>query len=72
MLALCVKDAFETQQYPSTTGTIGCLIEAGPHVDEVGLLSSVDLRLQKPPLQGDVVTCINGITLHQRRPFPHS
>lgn len=44
-LAICLKDALEFQNLPLTSSSLRFLIEAGPHVDEVGLSSMVDLSL---------------------------
>ncbi|GES58479.1 DUF3500-domain-containing protein [Aspergillus terreus] len=44
-LALCLKDALDSQNLPLKATSLGFLIEAGPHVDEVGLTSMVDTSL---------------------------
>ncbi|CAH0015634.1 unnamed protein product [Clonostachys rhizophaga] len=48
-MALCLKDAHESQRIPVDGNSMGFLVEAGPHVDEVGLSSRLDLSAQSLP-----------------------
>ena len=59
-LALCVKDALESQGLPVDASFMGFLIEAGPHVDEVVLLSAFDVSPQYLPPREAAVRSING------------
>ncbi|RSL39474.1 hypothetical protein CEP54_016317 [Fusarium duplospermum] len=48
-MALCLRDAHESQRIPVDGNSMGFLVEAGPHVDEVGLSSRLDLSAQSLP-----------------------
>lgn len=69
-LALCLKDALESQNLPLTADSFRFLIEAGPHVDEIGvsLLRNL-LSLELPP-RGVALQNINSISLSSPPPSP--
>ncbi|KAH7118050.1 fungal-specific transcription factor domain-containing protein [Dactylonectria estremocensis] len=58
-LALCLKDALDSQRVPLDASSLSFLIEAGPHVDEVGLLSLCDLSSRKLPPRAEALQQIN-------------
>ncbi|KAL6404387.1 fungal specific transcription factor domain-containing protein [Ilyonectria robusta] len=58
-LALCLKDALESQQIPLSPRSLGFLIEAGPFVDEVGLSSMFNLPTQDLPPQDAALRSID-------------
>lgn len=61
-LALCLKDALESQQIPLSPRSLGFLIEAGPFVDEVGLSSMFNLPTQDLSPQDAALRSIDGIS----------
>lgn len=63
-LATCLKDALEFQKLPLTASSLRFLIEAGPHVDEVGLSSTADLLSFELPPEGMAMQAIEGIDVH--------
>ncbi|KAH6950288.1 fungal-specific transcription factor domain-containing protein [Ilyonectria sp. MPI-CAGE-AT-0026] len=50
-LALCLKDALESQHHALNAGSLEFLIDAGLHVDEAGIPSMFDLAFQELPSQ---------------------
>ncbi|KAH6999161.1 fungal-specific transcription factor domain-containing protein, partial [Ilyonectria sp. MPI-CAGE-AT-0026] len=58
-LALCLKDALESQQIPLSPRSLGFLIEAGSFVDEVGLSSMFNLPAQDLPPQDAALRSID-------------
>ncbi|KAH7133899.1 fungal-specific transcription factor domain-containing protein [Dactylonectria macrodidyma] len=49
-VALCLKDALDSQHVPLTADSLRFLIEAGPHLDEIGVPFRTDLlSLELPP-----------------------
>ena len=59
-LALCLKDALESQHTPLTAGSLAFLIEAGSHVDDVGLPALLDPMSQNLPPWEIAHECVDG------------
>jgi hypothetical protein len=59
-LALCLKDALESQHTPLTAGSLAFLIEAGSYVDDVGLSALRGPISQNLPPWEIAHECVNG------------
>jgi len=53
----------ESQKAPISASTMGFLIEAGPHVDEVGIMSLFDIESQQLPPREVAMDSIDGTSI---------
>ncbi|RSL39572.1 hypothetical protein CEP53_013960 [Fusarium sp. AF-6] len=58
-LALCLKDALESQSLRPSADSMGFLIESAPHVDEAGMESLLDLQSRKLPPRDTAIQSID-------------
>ncbi|KAM5520512.1 NAD(P)-binding protein [Fusarium oxysporum f. sp. phaseoli] len=58
-LALCLKDALASQRLPLSADSVGFLIEAGPHLDEVDSLLFTALSSRELPSETESTQSIN-------------